>query len=123
MAQFFSRERIMMPGTNPEGWEIWYACVSFEEDSTLDKLRPALILPNTSSSIQVYKISSQPWKYETEYPIFYWQLAGLSKPSNIDIRRAIVVPSVSLVKFVGRLHLIDLYHLKEMMAQLNNGYP
>ena len=59
-------------------WEIWFADFPYEEDATITKKRPVIILNVEPLEVLSVKVTSQDVRYEDKYdtPIQYWAKLG-----------------------------------------------
>jgi len=90
-------------------WEIWFAEFPFEEDSTIVKKRPVIIISVDPLEVLSVKVTSHDVRDYDNYdtPIVYWKEAGLSKESIARVSKTLfLTPDRFLVKF-GILHNDD----------------
>ena len=99
-------------------WELWWADVRFEDDLSVVKRRPVLVVePGVYFSICLKVTTHQPRpEFQGEYIIKEWKAAGLSKESTIRISKRLRISSKSLVKKIGMLQMIDIYCVQKMLA-------
>ena len=90
-----------------KAWEIWMACVRFEE-SEETKVRPVLITHNGEAFVVGYKVTGHtPRNMWGEYSIKNWQAAGLSKPSTVRFSKMLQIPQADVIRKIGTLQGLD----------------
>ncbi len=95
-------------------WEIYLANVKFE-DIEESKIRPVLILQDKSVFlIDCLKMISQPPR-KGEYALKKWREAGLRKPTVVRIGKKLSLPPCEFIKRIGRLNLVDIIALEQML--------
>ena len=87
-------------------WEIWFADFPFEEDATISKKRPVIILNVEPLEVLSVKVTSQEVRNADEHdtPIRYWSEAGLNKPSIARISKTMFLDKHSFIHKIGTLH-------------------
>ena len=90
-------------------WEIWFADFPYEEDATITKKRPVIILNVEPFEVLSVKVTSQDVRDEDKYdtPIQYWSEAGLNKPSIARISKTMFLDKQSFIHKIGTLHNDD----------------
>lgn len=84
IAVIWRRPQLTRLNRSPSPGEIWFATVPFEDDWTVHKDRPVLIVAVVGSSLMVRKITSQNQASRpTQYDFLPQHLSGLAKPSWI----------------------------------------
>ena len=93
----------------PSVGEIWAANFAYEDDPLQTKLRPALVISADQSTCVciLLAVSSRTPKPNYDYPIKYWQAAGLSKPSCVRLESAVEFVFTDLEFKIGKLHQKD----------------
>lgn len=88
-------------------FEIWYAKVRFE-DSDEVKERPVLIWNDMAYIILGYKLTgTDRGNNRQEFPIEYWEEAGLSKPTTIRIGKLLRLERSDFTRYIGVLDKRD----------------
>lgn len=90
-------------------WEIWFADFPYEEDATITKKRPVIILNVEPFEVLSVKVTSQDVRDEDMYdtPIQYWSEAGLDRPSVARISKAMFLDKQNFIHKIGTLHNDD----------------
>ena len=106
-------------------WEIWFAKFPFEEDPSIEKERPVIILNVEPLEVLSVKVTSHKVRNEDEYDIAieHWQEAGLRKPSVARISKAMFLDNNKFEYKIGTLHDDDKVSIftkyKEYIARNN----
>jgi len=106
----------------PNKWEIWRANVRFEEDASLSKERPVLIInPESENKIAFaltcYITSKPPRPFDDmDYDILKWREAGLDGPSTIRLNKRIEIKKSSLLFKVGKLKTYDILQITQKIG-------
>lgn len=99
-------------------WEVWMAKVRFEDMPEEIKIRPVVITDAGEVYVIALKVTSHPprnvWG---EYPLVFWQSAGLSKPSTVRISKRLRLEERDLVRKLGRLHPMDIIAIQGIMTK------
>ena len=87
-------------------WEVWFADFPFEEDQTIVKKRPVIILNIEPLEVLSVKVTSKQMRVEDKYdtPIVHWQYAGLKKPSVARISKTMFLDKGKFKLKIGTLH-------------------
>ena len=90
-------------------WEIWFANFPYEEDSSIEKARPVIILNVDPLEVLSVKVTSHDVRDADEYDveIIHWQQAGLKKPSVARISKAMFLDVGKFKYKIGTLHNDD----------------
>lgn len=90
-------------------WEIWFAEFPFEEDPTIVKERPVIILNVEPLEVLSVKVTSHEVRDKDQYdtPILYWKEAGLNKPSVARISKTMLLDKQNFKNKIGTLHNDD----------------
>jgi mRNA-degrading endonuclease toxin of MazEF toxin-antitoxin module len=98
-------------------WEVWYANVAFEEDSTKSKKRPVVVIDNRTAIILSLKVTSHEPRQNVfgEYALQRWKEAGLVKPSTVRCSKRLSLDQKDFVQRIGRLHPIDIYEIQKIL--------
>lgn len=90
-------------------WEVWYAKFPFEEDASITKERPVIILNVETLQCLSIKVTSHDIRSKDEFdtPIIYWKEAGLKKPSVARISKTMNLTKDKFVSKKGILHIYD----------------
>ena len=86
-------------------WEIWFAEFPYEEDPTIIKKRPVIILNIEPVQVLSIKVTSHDVRVEDKYdvPITEWQNAGLMKPSVARVSKAMNLDKSKFDRKIGVL--------------------
>ena len=86
-------------------WEIWFADFPFEEDATVIKKRPVIILNVEPFEVLSVKVTSQSVRDKDNYdtPIQHWREAGLNKPSIARISKTMYLNKQNFIHKIGTL--------------------
>lgn len=100
-------------------WEVWHAKFPYEEDISIEKERPVIILNVDTLECLSVKVTSHKIRNTDQFdtPIKYWKEAGLNKPS---IARVSKVMNLSKDKFInkkGILHKDDIITISEQYKE------
>lgn len=85
-------------------WEIWFAEFPYEEEPTILKSRPVIILNVEPLEVLSVKVTSQSVRDKYDTPIVYWQEAGLNKPSIARIAKTMMLDKQNFKNKIGTLH-------------------
>ena len=87
-------------------WEVWFADFPFEEDPSIVKKRPVIILNVEPLEVLSVKVTSQRPRAADKYdtPIIHWRYAGLSKPSVARISKTMFLDKDKFKMKIGTLH-------------------
>lgn len=99
-------------------WEIWSAEYRYEDDPSVTKRRPVLVIDdNCVFPILIAKITSSPPRegYFGEYPIKFWREAGLQKESTVRLSKVLNAEERDLKCKIGRLHPYDIMQIERIM--------
>lgn len=97
-------------------WEIYLAYVKYE-DIPGGKLRPVLIIDNTTVyPVSCLKMTSQPPR-NGEYTLTRWQAAGLKKPTTVRIQKRLSLDAKDFKKKLGSLDPVDIVNLENMIQE------
>lgn len=101
----------------PNKWEIWLAQVKFEDNPSVIKRRPVLIISPSVSCIISLKITGHAPRatYEGEYLIKKWREAGLDKESTIRVSKKLRLINTDFVHKIGRLQPIDIIEIQKQL--------
>lgn len=90
-------------------WEIWFAKFPFEEDPSIEKERPVIILNVDPLEVLSVKVTSHNVRNKDEYDIAieHWQEAGLRKPSVARISKVMFLDNNKFEYKIGTLHEDD----------------
>ena len=87
-------------------WEIWFAEFPYEEDRSILKNRPVVILNVEPLEVLSIKVTSHDVRDADRYdtPIQYWSEAGLDKPSIARISKTMFLDRQNFKHKIGTLH-------------------
>lgn len=106
----------------PKQWEIWYANFAFEDNPSVVKKRPVLILDNKKVfPILVAKVTkTKPREeYWGEYSINKWQEAGLDYPSTVRLSKRMSLEDSDLAYKIGQLSISDIIEIQKLISSKN----
>lgn len=103
-------------------WEVWYAKFPYEEDSSIIKERPVIILDVDTLECLSVKVTSHDVRDEDEFdtPIKYWKEAGLKRPSVARISKVMNLSKNRFVNRKGMLHDEDRIVIAERFMEYMN---
>lgn len=106
----------------PNRWEIWLAKVKFEDNPSVIKKRPVLIISPTVSCIISLKITGHSPRpsYKGEYRIKKWKEAGLDKESTIRVSKKLRLINTDFDYQIGRLQPIDIIEIQKLLCGSKN---
>lgn len=87
-------------------WELWMASFPYEEDPSILKKRPVIILNVNPLQVLSVKVTGQDARDEDEYdtPIVHWRAAGLNRRSVARISKSM---NLSHDKFIHKIGDLD----------------
>lgn len=102
-----------MMSTDPKKWEVWWAYFAYDDDTSITKRRPVLILDDKRGyPLLVAKITSHdPRDCRGECAIREWSTAGLPKPSTIRLDKFALLKKESFDCKIGMLANSDIIRL------------
>lgn len=104
----------------PNKWEIWYAKVKFEDNPSVVKERPVLVIENRGDyCIVALKITSHEPRegYDNEYGIQQWAEAGLKKTSTIRGTKFLKLTLNDFVNKRGMLQTADILQVMKFLKK------
>lgn len=104
-------------------WEIWKAKYPYEEDSSIEKERPVIILNVQPLEVLSVKVTSHDVRDADEFdtPIVKWRESGLISPSVARISKTMNLTKDKFTKRYGILHVDDRQNImKKYMEFLDN---
>ena len=103
-------------------WEVWYAQFPYEEDPTIIKERPVIILNVETLQCLSVKVTSHDTRDEDEFdtPIVYWREAGLKRPSVARISKTMRLDKEKFVNKKGILHVDDRQTIMQRFIEFKN---
>ena len=103
-------------------WEVWYAQFPYEEDPTIIKERPVIILNVETLQCLSVKVTSHDTRDEDEFdtPIVYWREAGLKRPSVARISKTMRLDKEKFVNKKGILHVDDRQTIMQRFIEFMN---
>lgn len=99
--------------------EIWWATVAYDDDPSIHKDRPVLVMSSNEEStfaLSLY-ITSKEKKRASDYVMQYWAESGLTKPSVIRTHRRLELYRTSFISKIGMIHGNDDLCLKLLIQQ------
>lgn len=109
----------MQNSSTPRKWEIWLACVKFEDNPSQIKNRPVLVVSPGQFCILSLKITGSAPRVNCpgEYSIVKWKESGLSKPSTIRTSKRLKLIPSDMVHKIGKLQAYDILALQNVLAK------
>lgn len=106
---------------NPSPWEIWWAKVKFEDDPSMIKERPVLVISvENASYISLKMTSSEPRPdFQGEYQVVEWKQAGLTKPTVIRSSKVLELFKRDFGTKIGNLPLQDILNVQNILHELD----
>ena len=98
-----------------EKWSVWYATVRYEEDSSISKDRPVVILDDRTTLCLSLKVTSKEKNDRYHVRLRQWEAAGLTRPSWVDISKTI---NVEEKDFISKVGMLDAEDILEIMKRL-----
>lgn len=102
---------------NYKKFEVYRAFVSYQENEDIFKSRPVVVVKDKGETVLCLKCTSKRHDGNNEYikyPIEYWQIAGFTKPSYIDLTSTIEINKHFFRKKMGKLKASDIEGLESM---------
>ncbi len=98
-------------------WEIYWADAPFEDDPSLSKLRPVVILNDKIVYVLASKITSHEARENAayDYVLIHWEEAGLTKPSVVRVEKLLQLKPEQIKDRIGQLSLVDIAAIQKMM--------
>ena len=90
-------------------WEVWFAEFPFEEDATVVKKRPVIVLNVETLEVLSIKVTSHDVRNQDQFdtPIVYWKEAGLNRESIARVSKTIRLTNDKFIHRIGDLHIAD----------------
>ena len=94
-------------------WDVYWADFPYEEDPAQLKRRPVVVAyDNTVYTIGMRVTSQPPRAYDPyDYPLKYWQEAGLSEASVVRVRKLAQLKPDAIHDRIGRLADADIIEI------------
>lgn len=104
-------------------WEVWYAKFPFEEDATITKSRPVIILNVDTLECLSVKVTSHDIRDNDKFdtPIVYWREAGLPRPSVARISKTINLSKDKFINKKGTLRTEDRVTIMQKFVEFVNA--
>ncbi len=96
------------------------AFVYFEDNPSIGKKRPVLVISPEEMFVLSLKMTSHPPRqvYQGEYPVMRWKEAGLSKPTTVRASKVLRIRYDDIICVRGRLDEADMIHIRALLRQL-----
>jgi hypothetical protein len=110
-----------MTGEKFSAGDIYFARVKFEDSDEI-KIRPVLILNETSYAVISLKMTSQParaWDMG-DYTLRDWKESGLSKQTVVRVSKICRLTGKDMLKKIGVVSSYDWYKIEELYMKLHN---
>lgn len=100
-------------------WDVYWADMPFEEDSTQKKRRPVIIAKDSIVYVLTLRVTSHDARQNDpyDYPLQFWQHAGLSKESVVRIRKLAQLKPEDIHEKIGQIHSSDALEIQKRMDQ------
>mgnify|MGYP003300032008 CR=1 FL=1 len=100
-------------------WDVILVKFAYEEDSSVYKIRPAIVVDSNTVLIFAAKVTSQTDKYRgsRDYLIRNWKEAGLSKPSVVRLDKIIKITSQGVIRRLGHLSEEDIRFIQNIIEE------
>lgn len=87
-------------------WEIWFANFPFEEDNTIVKPRPVIVLDIETLEVLSVKVTSHDIRNSDRFdvPIKKWKEACLKRPSIARVSKTMFLDRDKFIYPIGVLH-------------------
>lgn len=104
-------------------WEVWYAKFPYEEDASIEKIRPVIIINVETLECLSVKVTSHDVREADKYdtPIKYWKEAGLKRPSVARVSKTMRLSNEKFVNRKGVLHEEDRQIIMERFIEFVNS--
>lgn len=102
-------------------WDVYWADVPYEEDPSQSKVRPVIIARDASPAyVLTLKVTSQDARENDpgDFPITYWQAAGLTEPSVVRILKISQLTPDKFGDYIGRIQAADAFAIQAKMNEL-----
>lgn len=100
-------------------WEVWYARFPYEDDESIVKERPVIILNVDTLECLSVKVTSHDVRDTDKFdtPIEYWREAGLKKPSVARVSKVMNLSKDRFVNKKGVLHNNDIVAISKQFMR------
>jgi len=100
-------------------WELWYADFPFDDNVTISKRRPVIVLQTLPLVVMSIKVTSAPPRVYNPFdvPITEWKAAGLATPSCARISKTANLPPNNFKRYIGILHENDIETISATYAE------
>lgn len=104
------------PNAPYQRWNVYWADYEFGDRTGRSKERPVIVLNQEGNKIRVLYTTSQdknghPWFYY----IRFWQRAGLSMQTHVQINETKRIAESNMLRFLGNLLPVDQANIQNMM--------
>lgn len=95
-------------------WDIYWADVPFDEDKSVIKRRPVLVINDKLAYVLSLKITSHEAREHDplDYELVYWKEAGLNRKSTVRIGKLLKLEPTDFVEKIGTIHRHDKTNIK-----------
>jgi hypothetical protein len=98
-------------------WDVWLACVKYEDTSEIKK-RPVLIFDPKEMFTVVMKMTGSPPRNCYEYVLNNWQETGLAKVTTVRVGKLIKLTDDMFVHRIGQLSYADATEIQDVLKLL-----
>ncbi len=98
-------------------WQIWFASFPFEEDPSVTKNRPVIVLNVEPLEVLSVKLTTQRARDAYDVPLQHNEYAGLHKPSVARVSKTMILTPDKFIKLIGELHDEDKAAILEAYAR------
>lgn len=104
---------------NPSLWEIWLASVKFEDDPSIVKDRPVLVIDEDHALYISLKMTSNISRANSseEYLVQEWEQSGLRKPTVIRTSHKLELCRRDFKRKIGNLSLKDILNVCDILNE------
>lgn len=95
--------------------EVWFVEFPYEEDPTIIKNRPVIVIDQQTLGVLSVKVTKHAVRDDDPYdtPILHWQEANLRLASTARISKVMLLSSDAFIFKIGNLHPDDLAKIQE----------
>lgn len=99
-------------------WDLYWADVPYEEDSTQSKERPVVIIKDIGVILIVMRVTTHEARDGNpfDYPLSDWKSAGLNSPSVVRISKLAQLKPDKIGDYIGRLRSADIVAIQRCMG-------
>lgn len=99
-----------------ENWTVWTAKVAFEDDPSISKVRPVVVIDGNAFVCTALKVTSQRKNDRYHVELVQWRAAGLDKPSWVEVGKTVQLNENSFGEMIGRLDHEDILRIVKRLS-------